>query len=340
MNDFGINALRDADEMIRNCMNPYALEYAQTLGIAELTANRPELEFIRSDLEEIQTIQTSLEAIKSSVFDELRNHDQIFSGISGSHFDIGAEIIFGLDGIKEKETSLRELAPSFKGSSIDLAMTAFGNDLTYTAAVNDFRIDELRDADEMIRKCMNPYAFECIQTCGIAGTIADRPELDFIRSDLEESQPIQTSLEALKTSVCEELRNHDQIFSGISGSFLDAGAKFTSCFDGIKEIAKLESIPCVSSTKSELSAFENGLIPELALIKPYKFEPPNLPNLLIKPISREVRLAPETIDLLAEKIAEKGGRIEIIATHRSVVIAGNATNNSIETCDKSSNKEH
>jgi len=238
------------------------------------------------------------------------------------------------------DTSLRELIAPFRGSSIDPAMTAFGNDLTYTAAMNDFRIDALKDADEMIRKCMNPHAFEYTQTCGIAGITVNCPELDSLQSGLEEIQAIQTSVEAIKSSsIFEELRNHDQIFSGIAGSYFDVGAKITSGVEEMKDIEKLASISWVSCTKPEISAFENGLIPEITLIEPYKFKTPNLPNLLIKPVSREVTLSPETIDLLAEKIAEKGGRVEIIATHRSVVIAGNATNNSIDTSDKDSNKE-
>lgn len=153
----------------------------------------------------------------------------------------------------------------------------------------------------------------------------------------------------------------DRIFAGVTGGLLDVGPKIISGLEEMNGIASLKSsiggaigsstmdwTNCVVA-RSAMASVENGLaknlfdemdlkrLPELTLIEPYKSELPYL--LPIPPISREVSLSPETIDMLAEKIAEKGGHIEITANHRSVVITGNASNSLIDTSNKGSNKK-
>jgi transketolase C-terminal domain/subunit len=53
----------------------------------------------------------------------------------------------------------------------------------------------------------------------------------------------------------------------------------------------------------------------------------------IAPISREVTLSDETIEKIAEKIAEMRSNVTIIAKNKGVAIMGDVSNNEIDTGD-------
>jgi hypothetical protein len=93
MNNFGIDALINADEMMRNSVGIAASEYVQMIGIADLTANNPTQESIKSELEKMQATQTSLEiAMNSPALEAIRYNDRIFAGVNGGLLDIGPKI--------------------------------------------------------------------------------------------------------------------------------------------------------------------------------------------------------------------------------------------------------
>ncbi len=238
----------------------------------------------------------------------------------------------------------------------------FADEIAYRAVMNNLGIDALMNADEMMRYSAGIAASEYMQMLGIADITANNPALESIQSELEKMQSMQTSLEqAMNSPVLEAIRNNDRIFAGVNGGLLDIGPKIISGLEEMNGIASLKSslggaidsytvdwTNCVAAG-SAMTSIENDLaknlvdemdlqrLPKLTMIEPYRS---GLPDLLpLPPISREVTLSPETIEMLADKIAEKGGRIEITATQRSVVIAGNASNSLIDTGTKGSNKK-
>lgn len=237
----------------------------------------------------------------------------------------------------------------------------FADEMTYRASLNNFGMDALVNTDDMMQNVIGVTAFEYTQNLGITEITANNPAPESIQSELEKIQAMQTSLELVVNSPFREaIRNEDRIIAGITGGLLDISPQIILSLAEMNELASLKSslgpisspaVDWINSVApgSALSSFENGLaknlleevnvnrLTELALIEPYKSEFPDL--MPLPSISKEVSLSPETIEMLAEKIAEKGGRIEITATHRSIVIAGDALNSSIDTRDMSSDKE-
>lgn len=218
------------------------------------------------------------------------------------------------------------------------------NEISYRSIMDNL-IDSMMSFDVMMRESMGLNAFVLEDKQRVLESLMQTiPNLESVQSELEKIQATHNSLEkAMNSPVIEAIRNEDRIFAGVTGGLLDVGSKNISAIEGMREIASLknsfEELAATSfvSHVSEIASFENSLaknlvediginrLPELALIQPYKSECPK--------ILPEVTLSPKTIEELAETIAQKGGRIEITATNRSVVIAGDASNSEIDTSD-------
>ena len=237
----------------------------------------------------------------------MRNDDRVFAGLISDSFKDASNLISCLEGTKEMaslKNSLGELATTSIGSSI--------NNGLFAGSAAESPIGEVMKSTELVGT-------------SFYGDL----KKDFLRLAVE--------------SPGEEWLKRAAGFAGISSK---EGSIKNFLGESIVS-SKVDWTNCV--TGSAMASFENGLaknlveemdvkrLPELIMIKPYKFKLPDLPYL--PPISREVTLSPETIEMLAEKIAEKGGRIEITATHKSMVIMGNASNNLINTGDKGSDKK-
>ena len=106
-----------------------------------------------------------------------------------------------------------------------------------------------------------------------------------------------------------------------------------------EDLKKWEDAMSKTLTPNPYSEMEAKPFTEPMLIIPEKieYEIPDLP--LIPPISREVILSEEKIERLACKLAEKGGRVTVIAKNKGVAIMGNALSDMINTGDHISDKK-
>ena len=255
----------------------------------------------------------------------------------------------------------------------------FADEIAYRAVMNNFRMDALTNADEMMRNCMGITAFDYMQTLGIAEITANNPALESIQSELEKKQAMQTSLEiAMSSPALEAIRNKDRIFAGVTGGLLDIGPKIISGLEEMNGRASLsdcagfaiKSLAEESIAASSINGLGNGLIgssfrdgfkgtylgstieecsknwmdampkteeiksiPEPRLILPERtrFILPDIPHLPSMPM--KMSLSDETIEKLAEKLAERGNKVIVIAKNNSVAIVGNASNDIINTGD-------
>lgn len=255
----------------------------------------------------------------------------------------------------------------------------FADEIAYRAVMNNFGINALTNADEMMRNNVGIAASEYGQMIGIADITANNPALESIQSELEKMQATQTSLEiAMNSTALEAIRNNDRIFAGVNGGLLDIGPKIISGLEemngraslsdcagfAIKSLAE-ESIAassinglgneligssfgdgfkgtCLGSTIEECSKDWMDAMPKTEEIKPIpeprlilpertRFILPDISHLPSMPM--KMTLSDETIEKLAEKLAERGNKVIVIAKNNSVAIVGNASHDIINTGD-------
>jgi len=299
MNNFGIDALTNTDEMIRNSAGISASEYMQMTGIADITANNPALESIQSEVEKMQAMQTSLErAMNSPILEAIRNEDRIFAGITGGLSDIGPKIISGLEEINGRASlcgcagfAIKSLADeSIAASSIN----GLGNGLIGSSFGDGFKGTCLGLAITSLEENARQFGFAQSMSPVGGSSFGASPISDAVKGYLESS--FGDCFE--KTYLWPSLEESSQ--------------KWADCMPKRMEVRH---------------------IPEPMLILPAIIESELHDLPLIAPISREVTLSDETIEKLAEKLAGMGSKVIVIAKNKGVAIMGNVSNNEIDTGD-------
>ena len=123
----------------------------------------------------------------------------------------------------------------------------FADDLAYISVMNNCGINEMVNASEMRRNCIDSVAFEYMQTLGISERIASNPILAHMQSAFENIKAMQTSLESvMNNSVLETIRSEDRIFSGVSGGFVDDASKFAKGLEKTGGMASLKGDSSIS----------------------------------------------------------------------------------------------
>jgi len=226
----------------------------------------------------------------------------------------------------------------------------FADEIAYRAVMNNFGINALTNADEMMRNSVGIAASEYMQMLGIADITANSPALESIQSELEKMQAMQTSLEiAMNSPALEAIRNDDRIFAGVTGGLLDIGPKITSGLDEMNGRASLsdcagfaiKSLAEESIAASSINGLGNGVIGSSFGdgFKGTRFgstiEECSKNWMDAMPKREEIRLIPEPrlIEKLAEELAKRGNKVIVIAKNKSVAIVGNASHDIINTGD-------
>jgi hypothetical protein len=299
MNNFGIDALTNTDEMIRNSAGISASEYMQMTGIADITANNPALESIQSELEKMHAMQTSLEqAMNSPILEAIRNEDRIFAGVTGGLSDIGPKIISGLEEMNRRASlsgcagfPIKSLAEESIAAS---TINGLGNGVIGSSLEDGFKGTCLGLAITSLEDNARQFGFAQSMSHVRVSSFGESPLSDAVKGYMGSS--FGDCFE--KTYLWPSLEESSQ--------------KWADCMPKMMEVRH---------------------IPEPMLITPaiIKSELHDLP--FIAPISREVTLSDETIEKIAEKIAEMRSNVTIIAKNKGVAIMGDVSNNEIDTGD-------
>jgi hypothetical protein len=304
INDCGMNAMMNADEMMRNCIDPIAFEYMQKLDTAERIANNPILAHMQSAFENIKAMQTSLEsAMNNSVLETTWSEDRIFSGVSGGFIDDASKFVKGLE-----ET---EGIASLKGDS---NISLFAGLATEFHAGESFATSSINDAAGLIGSSF--------------GDDFKKTSLGLAITSLEENARQFGFAQSMSPGGVSSF-DASPISDAVKGYM---GSSFGDCFEKTYLWPSLEeSSQKWADCMPKMMEVEH--IPEPMLILPAKIESELHDHLFIAPRSREVTLSDETIEKLAKKLAGMGSKVIVIAKNKGVAIMGNVSNNKIDTGD-------